>query len=145
MAGKQITMEVVVVKNRIPLIASMIPTIMREETDNTAHAIIDDAEKAMHEAKTGKWWYVKNPNTGSYFWHQASAPGEAPAILSSDLLASSEVGDVPMGHIATWDTPYASVLEFGKGRVAPRPFARPAATQNFPKFVNKVANRIRSV
>lgn len=64
--------------------------------------------------------------------HQASAPGQAPAAETGELIASYEVGVAmtpsgPVGIIHT-DTEYAAALEYGApGRgLAPRPSLTPA-------------------
>ena len=73
--------------------------------------------------KTGRMY--RRPGGGSY---RASAPGEPPAIASGNLLRSisqpifivPNIGQLRIG------APYASGLERGHGRVAPRPFVAPA-------------------
>lgn len=64
--------------------------------------------------------------------HQASAPGEAPAIEEGTLFDSVQVvSQTKLKSSVVADTPYTFALEFGKrfkkGRVLlPRPFMRPA-------------------
>jgi hypothetical protein len=141
----RIQMEVIVKMNRLPAIRAAIPLILARETSKTAEIIKDQADIAMQSPKSGMHYYVVNHRTGSYGWHQASSPGEAPAVLSGHLKDSASVDSIPQGQAVTWDTDYAAALEFGAGRIAPRPFARPAATKAFPGFVSRVANAIRSV
>lgn len=68
--------------------------------------------------------------------HQASAPGQAPA-MDTGLLANS----IQMraygrdGAMVYTNTEYAEVLEFGGKRVLPRPFMRPAVAKIAPKFL----------
>ncbi len=60
--------------------------------------------------------------------HQASAPGEAPTVLTGDLRASithfvGHIGGAVVGIIST-NMEYAPKLEFGTRKMAPRPFMR---------------------
>ena len=71
-------------------------------------------------------------------WHTASAPGEAPAIDTSNL-ANSIREDFPAELTGVVFTPseYAPPLEFGAagGKVAARPFLVPAAEAEWPTFI----------
>lgn len=59
--------------------------------------------------------------------HQASAPGEAPAIDSGTLVNAMEpqFPALTKGVLAIF-AEYAAYLEFGTGRIEARPFAQPA-------------------
>ncbi len=59
--------------------------------------------------------------------HVASAPGEAPNADTHRLDRSIETTRVsPLKVKVTANSGYASALEFGTSKVAPRPFMRPA-------------------
>jgi hypothetical protein len=64
--------------------------------------------------------------------HQASAPGEAPAIDTAELARSIYIvgpnwkGWTVQGHVASRLRNKPKWLEFGTSRMAPRPFFRPA-------------------
>lgn len=66
--------------------------------------------------------------------HQASAPGDGPAVDRGDLVKSIHARQIKPGH---WRVgvrePYALFLEFGTRKMAPRPFVRIA--------VEKLRNR----
>lgn len=60
--------------------------------------------------------------------HQASAPGEAPAIDTGTLVSRSRTeysADGTVGRLI-FSTEYAPRLEFGTETLKPRPFLRPA-------------------
>lgn len=63
-----------------------------------------------------------------YSGHQASAPGEAPAIDTGQLFGAMQQSfeDNGMTGVLAFLTEYAIHLEFGTTKMAPRPFARPA-------------------
>lgn len=59
--------------------------------------------------------------------HQASAPGEPPAVDTGNLINS---GYAMQKRLGLWEVgftaEYAAPLEYGTARIAPRPFLRPA-------------------
>jgi hypothetical protein len=58
--------------------------------------------------------------------HQASAPGEAPAIDSGTLINDMEPRfPAPTKGVLAICAEYAAYLEFGTRRIEPRPFAQP--------------------
>lgn len=63
-----------------------------------------------------------------YGSHRASAPGQAPSVLTGDLRASITHSVVTLGLFLTaiigTDKDYAPLLEYGTSRMAPRPFMR---------------------
>lgn len=75
---------------------------------------------------------LSSPGTGRAYLrgtiiHIASAPGQSPAVDTSRLRQSIHVTKVADGHYQTGtNVVYAPGLEYGRSRVAPRPFMRPA-------------------
>jgi HK97 gp10 family phage protein len=62
--------------------------------------------------------------------HIASAPGQAPAIMTGKLINAIEaepVGDGTKTWVVKAGTEYAGYLEFGTRDMQPRPFMRPSA------------------
>lgn len=116
-----------------------IPAINAEKDANTVQAvrlttmgINSRARLMMAEPKTGR----------VYGNHQASAPGEAPAIdtgLLTNSLQEAYENDGMTGYAYT-NTAYAPDLEYGHpdGTVAPRPFMQPAAREERPLFVRRM-------
>jgi HK97 gp10 family phage protein len=68
--------------------------------------------------------------------HQASAPGEAPATDTGNLVKSGSVTLDPDGKSATvrFKAPYGPDLEFGTKNMAARPFLVPAFEKNKAKI-----------
>ena len=69
--------------------------------------------------------------------HQASAPGEAPAIDYGNMVNSIQV-DFENGGltgIVFTSRDYAALLEFGGAHVAARPFMEPAVNTEWPSFL----------
>lgn len=65
-----------------------------------------------------------------YRSHRASAPGEAPAMDTGQLVNSIGVSKRGWMTVAvTAHTPYAMPLEFGTRKMAARPFFRPSAAK----------------
>jgi hypothetical protein len=95
--------------------------------------------------QTGNQLMSDSPRTGRIYkrgaiTHQASAPGEPPAIDTGRLVASGKTGANESAKIATasWATEYAAPLEFGTSKMAERPFAAPALAIEKPKILNRV-------
>lgn len=77
---------------------------------------------ALSQQGSGKMYKIEGKT------HQASAPGEAPTVLSGDLRASithfvGKFGGTITGIVST-NMEYAPKLEFGTRKMAPRPFMR---------------------
>jgi HK97 gp10 family phage protein len=75
--------------------------------------------------------------------HQASAPGETPAIDFGHLVNSIESSliDETSSQVAT-NSEAAPSLEFGTAHVAARPFMRPAVDEHEEDVVNAVSKTI---
>jgi hypothetical protein len=104
----------------------------------SAHKIAVEVREDIHDA-------MEAPKHGNTYLiggkiHQASAPGEAPAVFSGDLIASVKEEQV---NATTWDVlPMAKMgSKWGirmNGPASARPFLRPAATRPAAKFGNAV-------
>jgi len=109
---------IVVVYNRIPELTRALPDEVGQIVEQTMTMIESDAKLSMLGPHTGQM----------YGKHQASAPGEAPAVDTGHLRAgiqgwmTSKVSAV-VGVLAE----YGAALEYGTTRMAARPFMTPAA------------------
>lgn len=114
-------------------------------------AVVDGAEaikgnainKILTGTKSGRI-YVRNGVS-----HQASAPGEAPANDTGRLAQSGRV-EIDAAEIAAdvvFSTAYAAALEFGRldGRIAARPYLRPALAEESKDFTKDVEGAMLSV
>lgn len=96
----------------------------------TAKAAENAAKIAMTGQKSGKLYKRGKKKT-----HQASAPGEAPAVDTGTLrrsILTQRDGD--LRAVVSVGAEYAVWLEFGTRRMAPRPFLGPAFEQVKPAF-----------
>ena len=89
-----------------------------------------------------------SPKTGQkYGGHQASAPGEAPATNTGNLVRNIVV-DVTAGSqtevYVLSKAPYSEFLEEGTLNMDPRPFFQPAIDLNKKKFRESLARAINS-
>jgi hypothetical protein len=91
-------------------------------------------KKKLSGKRSGRWYRV--PGLKGFRWHQASAPGEPPAVLFGHLRNSvthrgpNRAGFFVSGEIGVgFRLAYAAILEWGgfvRGRrIAPRPYLRP--------------------
>jgi HK97 gp10 family phage protein len=79
-----------------------------------------------------------------YGGHQASAPGETPAVDTGGLVNSISTELESSSATDAWaqvgtDKEYGEWLEFGTSKMAPRPFMRPGYDNN----VSKIEDTIR--
>lgn len=96
----------------------------------SAERIADHARAEMRAGKSGRL----------YGAHRASAPGEAPAVLTGALigsLAAEQTGPTEAAAYAADEK--APRLEYGNGRVAARPFLQPAAAAERSVFEAAIA------
>lgn len=118
-----------VVMNRLPQMANALREAASQVVRQTAFAIESDISFGMTAPHSGR----------VYGNHQASAPGEMPAVDTSTLLGSLQVDAKPGETTASvYVTPeYALYLEYGApgAGLAPRPFMEPAAEGRRREFV----------
>jgi phage gpG-like protein len=83
---------------------------------------------------------MQGPKSGrKYGGHQASAPGEAPAIDYGTLVNSIQVEMVnDLQAIVYTNTEYAVGLELGTVHIRPRPFMEPGAMSQKAAFIAKI-------
>jgi hypothetical protein len=113
---------------------------IRSETHRRAEDLVEktaldievEIKTSMTEAKSGRVY-----SRGSGKTHQASAPGEAPAIDSKDLVKSirTEVTG-KLTRVVGSDDPKIVGLELGTDRMAARPSFVPAAEKHREEFMD---------
>lgn len=84
-----------------------------------------EAIKSMRRSAGGRVYQIQNAS-GSYRTHQASAPGDPPAVDTGKLIRSIETEQDGASAAVIVRAPYAYLLEFGTRHIAPRPFLGPA-------------------
>lgn len=91
-----------------------------------------DVRVNMHAAKSGEVY----PRGEKY--HRASAPGEAPAVDTGNLVGSlDQVMQTPLRGVLFVTAEYAPHLEYGTVNMEPRPFMTPAAERARPEFLRR--------
>ena len=150
---------VTVQANNLERIAKRLPAALTEIVKETLNEVESDIAVAMGEPKSGRE-YRRGER-----WHQASAPGEAPAVDMGALAASiqqrlDDRGDAGAKGLVYTNMEYAPYLEYGTGStgsawplperpadvdyttsvvgMAPRPYMTPAAERARPGFEDKL-------
>lgn len=114
-----------VVKNNFQEIAAKMKIATDDIARKTAFDISASMIDSMSGSKSGRIYNVQGKR------HQASAPGEPPARDTGNLARSISVTKQGNAHyIIGVGAEYAIPLEFGSGRIAARPFARPAVKKH---------------
>lgn len=125
------------VYSKLPQLAKAFPLEVALIVMETAQAVAAEAQASMRLPKTGVFYRVSR--TGAK--HQASAPGEAPAIDTEALVDSIGVRRVNKTHAIVYtNQEYAAALEFGRrdGKMAARPFLRPAIRKVRPMWLARL-------
>lgn len=109
----------------------MAATLNFSPTQVTA-LLVNRAERVLAKVSADILAYSVNsfslPKTGKmYGRHQASAPGEPPAIDTGTLQGSGGFRKIgPLKYEVYFSVKYARDLELGTRNIAPRPFVAPA-------------------
>ncbi len=107
---------------RLNQILRELPGNARSAVATIAHEVEAKAKVSMGTEKHGESYAV-----GGVAPHQASAPGEAPAIDTGNLVNSIQVELTgPAAAVVYTNVEYAPYLEFGTIDMEPRPFLQPA-------------------
>lgn len=134
--------RIVISDNRIPELMNKLPNVVDLIVQKTALEVEKDAKASMSGAKHGRVY-----PRGDGKPHQASAPGEAPAIDTGHLVNSIQAARTGQGSaVVTAYSDYAAALEFGTRKMAARPFFKPAAEwamKNFLAALMKLEERLR--
>ena len=113
----------------------------REVIKGGAQLIRGEAIKSIQTGpKSGRTYEKYNPRRT----HKASAPGQAPASDTGNLVRNIVVKQenpdlVKVESNAT----YSSFLEFGTSKMLARPFLFPATERSRPKIVQAVFNKVK--
>ena len=119
--------------NHLPILAAALRPAVREVIDETCKVLETDIKAEMAEPKAGA---IYPRGQGE---HQASAPGEAPAVDYSILIDSVQTAMLRDDLGLVYEgTDYAPILEYGSVHMAPRPHMTPAAERERPRFVARM-------
>lgn len=131
----KLSMNAVMVFNKTALAAAAVKSGVGQAVHKAAVEIRQDVHESMEEPKHGNVYLIGGKS------HQASAPGEAPAVLTADLINSVKEEQV---DATTWDIPAEGqegqqMWEFGiRGPDSARPYLRPAADKARQKYGSKI-------
>lgn len=129
------SMNAVTVFNKTAIAAAAIKSGVAQAVHDAAVDIRKDIHESMEEPKHGNVYMIGGKA------HQASAPGESPAVLTADLINSIREEQV---DATTWDIPAEGqegqqMWEYGmRGPASERPFLRPAADAARKKYGDKI-------
>ena len=128
------TMKIVLDDKRLLALPGALQREADELVGQTAKLIEGHAKtKIMDGPKTGKVYTIGKVE------HQASAPGEAPATDTGNLVNSIDSERVkPMLHRVNAHAEYAAHLEYGTSRMAARPFLQPSFEEERKHFAKSV-------
>ena len=123
---------VVLSHNRFPEIVRKLPEAARAIVTETVLQIEQEIKIGMASAHNGEWY-------GS---HQASAPGEMPAIDTGALAASIQTDVQKTKGTVYTNMEYSEYMEWGApaAGIEPRPFMTPAAEAARGPFMRKLRN-----
>ena len=132
--------------NHLARLAREFPVETDKIVQETADALKADMVERMQEPKSGRSY--QRAKHGS---HVASAPGEAPAVDSGNLsgqILKKKIGTAKA--TITINTDYGVALEYGSrrkkgGRLAKRPFVRPAVSKIFPEMIKMLKDLERRI
>ena len=112
----------------------------REVILGGAQLIRGEAIKSIQTGpKSGRVYEKYNPRRT----HTASAPGEAPASDTGNLVSQIMVRQETRDNVVVESNAlYSSFLEFGTSKMLPRPFLFPATERSRPKITQAVFNRV---
>ena len=114
----------------------------REVIAGGAQLIRGEAIKSIQTGpKTGRIYEKYNPRRT----HSASAPGQAPASDTGNLVRNIAVKMESRDQVAVVSSaPYSQFLEFGTSKMLPRPFLFPATQRSKKKIAMAIFNRVVS-
>ena len=106
-----------------------------------AQLIRTEAIKSIQTgAKSGVMYQKYNPRRE----HRASAPGQAPASDTGNLVSKITVKQKSLNvvHVES-NADYSAFLEYGTSKMQPRPFMLPAFEKSKKPIINAVLNRVK--
>ena len=112
----------------------------REVIKGGGQLIRGEAIKSIQTGpKSGRIYEKYNPRRT----HKASAPGQAPASDTGNLVSQIRVREENKDLIKVESNAlYSSFLEFGTSKMLARPFLFPASERSRPKIAQAVFNRV---
>lgn len=116
----------------IPLLSKGLRLISKRASKANINATLEASKSILEDAKAS----MRGPKSGRvYGTHQASAPGESPAIDTAELYESGKVVVDKISRTqavadVVFDADHAKYMEFGTIDIEPRPYLGPAFAKN---------------
>lgn len=137
-------MSQVIATSNIQSIKAAVAEEMARGLMESADAIEDDIVKGMFKSRGGRRY--RRPAGGTYYTHEASQPGNPPAVDTEKLVKSvgskrRSATEVEVGmrdKKAPW-------LEFGTEHIEPRPSLGPAVAREGKRFAARLAARLTRI
>jgi len=118
------------VGSRLSTGRALVYEIVHEYLAELGATMVQAAEEYIEASDPAGRIYVRE-RRGTAVVHQASAPGQPPAVITERLLESfySRVDDTPTGPVLVFgnSSPEIEYTELGTVKMAPRPVIRPIA------------------
>lgn len=129
-----ITIQVNTKYNHLPQITASIRPSVSQVVRKTAFELEAEVKNEMRAPKSGR----------RYRQHVASAPGEAPAVDLGQLINSIQTQHLTdLTSTVGTNVVYATPLEYGSRRIAPRPVWRPVADKLRPMFIEAMTQLLQ--
>lgn len=126
--------------NNLPRISAELRPGVSQIVRKTAADVEEGVKMEMRAPKSGRL-YRRGAAT-----HQASAPGEAPAVDIGQLINSIQSENVSdLTSLVGTDVEYAMALEFGSRKIAPRPSWRPVTEGLRDQFIQALTIFLRQL
>lgn len=134
-----VRVEVKLVHNYIPQLTEQAQRLAAQVVAKTAYSVQANAMISIATGtKSGRLYKRGN------IVHQASAPGEAPAVDTGNLINSIRARRITaMAWEVIVRAAYGSILEFGGRKMAARPFMVPALIKERARFINAMQQIIK--
>lgn len=104
----------------------------------TAEKIRADAVKSIMGGTKSGVVYERGPGQNLSATHQASAPGQAPATDTGNLVGTAKASNNGMAGEVKFTAPYAFWLEHGTMKMDARPFLAPAVEANAQFMIDRL-------
>lgn len=136
--------------NHLPQISAEIRPTVSQVVRKTAFDLEADVKKEMAKKKSGRtyrrgsFYDIKTRKALEYRTHVASAPGEAPAVDYGQLINSIQTQhETDLTSTVGTGVSYATPLEYGSRKMAPRPVWRPVADKLRPMFIEAITQLLQ--
>jgi hypothetical protein len=130
----------ITVQDKTPELLAKVEAAINRWTGAAAAYVEGQIKSSMAESKSGAVYRRKGGEK-----HQASAPGESPAVDSGNLVNSVAIERATLEARIGTPTEYARYLEDGTGRMEARPVWERTARESLPVLEQMLGNAIGGI